>query len=126
MKIRNKFLIPLIALILAVVMAGASVSGTAADTTASESASESTTHPLTYIPPTMPPTSSMDEMIDEIISENLGDLADSEEDVRELGGAMGNILRVFRDFINDLLAITAKIGEFLSGNWLGIYTPQSK
>ena len=57
-------------------------------------------------------------------SENLGGLAGSEEDVREIGGAMGNILRVFRDFINDIITIAAKIGDFLSGNWLGKYTPQ--
>ena len=121
MKIRNKFFIPVITLLLAVLMLGAAVPGTAADTTAAE---ESTTHPLTYIPTTMPPTSGIDEMIDEIISENLGGLAGSEEDVREIGGAMGNILRVFRDFINDIITIAAKIGDFLSGNWLGKYTPQ--
>lgn len=119
MKIRNKFLIPVIALLLAILMVGAAVPGTAADTTAAE---ESTTHPLTYIPTTMPPTSGIDDMIDEIVSENLGGLAGSEEDIREIGGAMGNILRVFRDFINDIIAIAAKIGEFLSGNWLGNIT----
>ncbi len=125
MKIRNKFIIPVIAILMAILMAGSMVSGTAADTSASETEYNPATHPHTYVPTTLPPTSSLDEEIDAFVSENLGDLADAEDDVREFGGAMGNILKVFKGFIDKIIAVAAKIGEFLSGNWLGIYTPKS-
>lgn len=116
MKIRNKFLIPMIALMLAALMIGSSVSGAATDTTASVSASETTQHPLTYIPTTMPPTSSLEEEIDKFVSENLGDLAGAEDEVREVGGIMGTILRAFQSIIDKIIALAEKIGEFLGSH----------
>ncbi len=117
MKIRNKFLIPIIAILLAALMVGASVSGSAADTTASES----TTHPLTYVPTTLEPTSSLDEEIDAMVSENLGGLAGAEDEVREVSGIMGKILRAFRDIINKIIELAAKAGEFLGGGFMDMF-----
>ncbi len=129
MKIRNKFIIPVIAMLMAILMVGSTVSGTAADTSADTALSETeydpATHPHTYVPTTLPPTSSLDEEIDAFVSENLGDLAGAEDDIREFGGAMGNILKVFKDFIDRIIAAAAKIGEFFSGNWAGIFTPKA-
>lgn len=116
MKIRNKFLIPMIALLLAALMIGSSVSGAATDTTASVSASETTQHPLTYIPTTIPPTSSLEEEIDKFVSENLGGLAGAEDEVREFGGIMGTILRAFQSIIDKIIALAEKVGEFLGSH----------
>lgn len=102
MKIRNKFLIPMIALVLAAVMIGSAVPGTATDTTAAESA-EATTHPLTYVPTTPVPTSSLEDEINAFVSNNLGGLAEAEDEVREVGGVIGNILKSIRDFIDKLI-----------------------
>lgn len=112
MKIRNKFLIPLLALILAMLMVGAPISGTAADTEAPET-SASTTHPHTYVPPTLPSTTNNDGMIEDFISENLGDLADSKEDVRGFITIMDNILTAIRDFIDQIIEAAKWIGEIL-------------
>lgn len=102
MKIRNKFMIPMIALILAALMIGSAVPGAASDTTAVD-IEEETTHPLTYVPPTPVPTSSIEDEIDAFVSENLGDLAEAEDEIREMGGIMSSILRSIRDFIDRLI-----------------------
>ena len=116
MKIRNKFLIPMIALLLSALMIGAAVPGAATDTTASVSASETTQHPLTYIPTTLPPTSSLEEEIDKFVSENLGGLGEAEDEVREIGGFMGTILRAFQSIIDKIIALTEKIGAYLGSH----------
>lgn len=116
MKIRNKFLIPMIAIILAALMIGSSVSGAATDTTASVSTTESTRHPLEYVPTTIPPTSSLEEEIDKFVSENLGGLAGAEDEVREVGGFMGTILRAFQSIIDKIIALAEKIGGFLGSH----------
>ncbi|MBQ8503519.1 MAG: hypothetical protein IJ491_04490 [Clostridia bacterium] len=120
MKIRNKFLIPMIALVLTALMIGSAVPGAATDTTVSQG--EEVTHPLTYVPSTFAPTSSFEEEIDAMVSENLGDLAEAEDEVREVTGVMGKILRVFKDFINKILEFAAKAGEFLGGGWADAMT----
>ena len=113
MKIRNKFLIPMIALVLAALMIGSSVPGAATDTTAPVSTSETTRHPLEYVPTTIPPTSSLEDEIDKFVSENLGNLSDAEGPVREFGGIFASILRVFQSFIDKIIALTEKIGGML-------------
>lgn len=117
MKIRNKFLIPLVALLLAILMTGVSVPGTAADTSASQATEVSTSHPLEYVPTTMPPTSSLDEEIDAMISENLGNLAGAEDEIRENNSAMGTILRAIRDFIDSIIETFRKIGDLFTGDF---------
>lgn len=117
MKIRNKFLIPMIALVLAALIIGSAVPGAATDTTAAESAEE-TTHPLTYIPTTPVPTSSLEDEIDAFVSNNLGDLAEAEDEVREVGGVMGSILKTIRDFIDKLIEFFRKAGDLFTGSWL--------
>lgn len=118
MKIRNKFLIPMIALILAAVMIGSAVPGAATDTTAAESAEE-TTHPLTYIPTTPVPTSSLEDEIGAFVSNNLGQLGEAEDEVREFGGVMSTILRAIRDFIDKLI-------EFFKSSFItGVIPPEA-
>ena len=115
MKIRNKFIIPVIAILLAILMTGMGVTGTAADTSASESTSESTTHPLTYVPPSVPTTASLEEEIDKFVSENLGGLNDYEDDIRDTGNIFDQILSFFSGFLGKLIEFAQKIGDMLYG-----------
>lgn len=122
MKIRNKFIIPLIAIIVAMLMVGGSVSGTAADTSASESSvsDTSTTHPLTYIPPTPAPTSSLDEEIDALVSNIMtGIVSDPDQvgdDIRETSSIMDKFLTAITNFIDMIINFVKQIGDKLS-NW---------
>ncbi len=118
MKIRNKFIIPLIALIVAMLMVGSSVSGTAVDTSASaETSDTSTTHPLTYVPTTLPPTSSIDEeinaMVSGIMSEYVSNPDEIGEDIRETSSIMDKILTAFTNFIDMIISWVKSIGDKL-------------
>lgn len=119
MKIKNKFIIPLIALLLAVLTVGSSVPGTAVNTSADLSASESTTHPLTYVPPSVPTTASIEEEIDKFVSENLGDLNEYEDEVRGFGGIMDQILSTFSKVLGGFIEFVKKIGDFLANSNIG-------
>ena len=117
MKIRNKFLIPVIALLIAMLMVGGSVSGTAVDTSAPEETS--TTHPLTYIPPTFAPTSSLDEEINAIVSNlvssNISDPNGIGSDIRESSGFFAKIVTGITNFIDMIMALVTSIADKLSG-----------
>ena len=118
MKIKNKFLIPVIAILIAMLMVGGGVSGTAADTSASEDTS--TTHPLTYIPPSIPTTAGIEEEIDGIVSNVIGGLVSNPDqvgsDIREQSGFMDKLLTAMTNFIDAIINFAKKIGDFL-GNW---------
>lgn len=117
MKIRNKFIIPVIALLIAMLMVGGSVSGTAVDTSAPEETS--TTHPLTYIPPTNAPTSSLDEeinaLVSNIISSNVDDPNQVGSDIRESSGFFSKIITGITNFIDMIMSLITSIADKLSG-----------
>lgn len=118
MKVKNKFLIPLIAIFVAMLMVGGGVSGVAADTSASDETS--TTHPLTYIPPEIATTESPDEAIDELVSNIMSTLVSDPdqvgEDIRESNGIIDAILTAFTNFIDVIINFFKQIGDKL-GNW---------
>lgn len=117
MKIRNKFIIPVIALLIAMLMVGGSVSGTAADTSAPEETS--TTHPMTYIPPTAAPTSSLDEeinaMVSNLISSNVENPDQIGSDIRESSSFFGKIITAITNFIDLIMSWVSSIGDKLGG-----------
>ena len=117
MKIRNKFIIPILAVIIAMLMVGGSVSGTAVDTSAPEETS--TTHPLTYIPPTAPPTSSLDEEINAVVSglmsEYVSDPNGVGSDIRESSGIFAKIIKAITGFIDTIMNLISSIGDKLGG-----------
>ena len=119
MKIRNKFIIPVLALIIAMLMVGGSVSGTAVDTTPAAAEDTSTTHPLTYIPPTAPPTSSLDEeinaMVSNFISSNVTNPDQIGTDIRESSGILGKFITAITNFIDMIMAWISSIGDKLAG-----------
>lgn len=115
MKIKNKFLIPVIAILVAMLMVGGGVSGTAADTSASDETS--TTHPLTYIPPEIATTANMDEAIDQLVSDVMSNIVSDPDqvgdDIRETSGFLDKILTVFTNFIDMLINFFKTIGDKL-------------
>ena len=117
MKIKNKFIIPLIAILVAMLMVGG-VSGTAADTSAPEDTS--TTHPLTYIPPSYATTGGIEDEIEGIVSNVMtGLVSDPDQvgdDIRETSGIMDKILTAMTNFIDMIINLAKKLGDFF-GNW---------
>ena len=126
MKIRNKFIIPVIAIFVALLMTGAPVATVAADTVASDETSETTTtnpawtHDYTYVPETLPPTSSLEEEIENAVSNIIGDKGEGVGDtIRDTASVSGKLLRAIRDFIDKLIAFTKSIGDFFAGGGIG-------
>lgn len=120
MKIKSKFLIPVIAILIAMLMVGGSVSGVAADTSASADEMTSTTHPLTYIPPPIATTESLDDTIDGIVSDVMSTLFEDPgqigDDIREGNGIIDQILSVFTNFIDSIINALKLIGDKIA-NW---------
>ena len=120
MKIKNKFIIPLIAILVAMLMVGGSVSGVAADTSASVDEMTSTTHPLTYVPPPIATTESLDDTIDEVVSGVMSTLFDDPgqigDDIREGNGIVDQMLRLFTNFIDTFINALKFIGDKIA-NW---------
>lgn len=116
MKIKNKFIIPLIAILVAMIMVGG-VPGTAADTTASDETS--TTHPLTYIPPSIATTSNIEDEIDGIVSEVIGGLVSNPDqvgdDIREASSFMDKIITGMTNFIDIIINFFKALGDKLGG-----------
>lgn len=115
MKIKNKFLIPIIAVLVAMIMVGGGVSGTAADTSSSDETS--TTHPLTYIPPSIATTGNIEDEIDGIVSDVMSGLVSDPDqvgdDIRESSSFIDKILTVFTNFIDMIINFAKKIGDYL-------------
>lgn len=124
MKIKNKFIIPVIAVLVALIMVGSPATIVAADTEASDSTTETTTtipawtHDYTYKTTTQAPTSSLEEEIEGAVSDILGDVDENLGDtIRDAANTSGGILRGFRNIINKIIEIFKKIGDFLGGNF---------
>ena len=124
MKIKNKFIIPVIAVLVALIMVGSPATIVAADTEASDSTTETTTtipawtHDYTYKTTTQAPTSSLEEEIEGAVSDILGDVDENLGDtIRDAANTSGGILRGFRNIINKIIEIFAKIGDFLGGEF---------
>ena len=125
MKIKNKFIIPVIAVLVALFMTGVPVATVAADTEASDSTSETTTtnpawtHTYTQTTLPYPTTSSLDEEINSAVSDILGETAgELGEPIRDAANTSGGFLRAIKAFIDKLIEFTKKIGDFLSGTTL--------
>ena len=124
MKIKNKFIIPVIAVLVALIMVGSPATIVAADTEASDSTTETTTtipawtHDYTYKTTTQAPTSSLEEEIEGAVSDILGDVDENLGDtIRDAANTSGGILRGFRNIINKIIAFFDKIGDFLGGEF---------
>lgn len=108
MKIKGKFIIPLIAIMIAMFTIGITP-GAAADTTASDS--------LTYVPPTAAPTSSLEEKAEEAVSNLLGDtLQDAEGPIRGISEMMENLLQSFRNILTSIINILQMSGGMMGSN----------
>lgn len=124
MKIKNKFIIPVIAVLVALIMVGSPATIVAADTEASDSSTETTTtipawtHDYTYKTTTQAPTSSLEEEIEGAVSDILGDVDENLGDtIRDAANTSGGILRGVRNIINKIIAFFDKIGDFLGGEF---------
>ena len=124
MKIKNKFIIPVIAVLVALIMVGSPATIVAADTEASDSSTETTTtipawtHDYTYKTTTQAPTSSLEEEIEGAVSDILGDVDENLGDtIRDATNSSGGILRGVRNIINKIIAFFDKIGDFLGGEF---------
>lgn len=124
MKIKNKFIIPVIAVLVALIMVGSPATIVAADTEASDSTTETTTtipawtHDYTYKTTTQAPTSSLEEEIEGAVSDILGGVDENLGDtIRDAANTSGGILRGFRNIINKIIAFFDKIGDFLGGEF---------
>lgn len=124
MKIKNKFIIPVIAVLVALIMVGSPATIVAADTEASDSTTETTTtipawtHDYTYKTTTQAPTSSLEEEIEGAVSDILGDVDENLGDtIRDAANTSGGILRGFRNIINKIIEFFKKIGDFLGGEF---------
>lgn len=123
MKIKNKFIIPVIAVLVALIMVGSPATTVAADTESSESTTETTTtnpawtHDYTYTTTTLPATSSLEEEIDKVVSDIIGDKGDGlGETIRDVANTSGGLLRSFRNIINKIIEFFSKIGDLLGGD----------
>ena len=101
MKIKNKFIIPVIAIMVALVMTGAPVATVAADTTPSDdSTTEITTtdprwtHPYSNTTTTEPTTADLDATINSVVSGIFGDNAG------EIGGEIGGAVTLSTFSVN--------------------------
>ena len=124
MKIKNKFIIPVIAVLVALIMVGSPATIVAADTEASDSTTETTTtipawtHDYTYKTTTQAPTSSLEEEIEGAVPDILGDVDENLGDtIRDAANTSGGILRGVRNIINKIIAFFDKIGDFLGGEF---------
>ena len=124
MKIKNKFIIPLIAVMVALIMVGSPATIVAADTQASDETTETTTtnpawtHEYTYVPTTLStePTSSLEEEIEGAVSNIIGDKADGlDETIRDAADVSGGILRGFSNFFAKLIELVKRIGDLMGG-----------
>ncbi len=112
MKIKGKFIIPLIAVLVAMFTLGITP-GFAADTTVSDS--------LTYVPVTPPATSSVDEEIEGFISSAFSDdLQQAEGPLREFSELMAGMLASIKNVLNSIITFFQSIGGLTGGNFGGL------
>ena len=113
MKIKGKFIIPLIAVLIAMFTIGITP-GAAADTTTTVYDS------LTYVPPTIPPTSSLEEEVEGIVSDVLGDdLQNAEGPLRGFSEIMGSLLNSIRNAINAIISFFQGVGGMIGNSSFG-------
>lgn len=123
MKIKNKFIIPVIAIFVALIMVGSPATIVAVDTEASETTEETTTinpadHEYTYKTTTAAPTSSLEEEIEGAVSDILGGVDENLGDtIRDAANTSGGMLRGVRSIINMIINFFDKIGDFLAGEF---------
>lgn len=104
MKIKGKFIIPLVAILIAMFTLGVTP-GAAADTTVTAS------DMLTYTQPTPPATSSFEEEVEVMVSDLLGDdLQQAEGPLRGVSEIMEALLQSFRNVLTSFIKIFENIG----------------
>ena len=122
MKIKNKFIIPVIAIFVALIMVGSPATIVAVDTEASDVTEKTTTtspawtHDYTYTTTTQAPTSSLEEEIEGAVSDILGDVDNGiGETIRDAANTSGGLLRGFRNIINKIIEFCNMVGDLLGG-----------
>ena len=123
MKIKNKFIIPVLAILVALVMTGAPVATVAADTQGSDEVSETVTTESTTVHPylstsreetTIDLDATINSVVSGVIGENAGEIGG------EIDGALDStngLLRLIKSFVDKLIELVKKIGDFFSGDF---------
>lgn len=113
MKIKGKFIIPLVAIMIAMFTLGATP-GFAGDTTATTASVEDS---LTYVPPTYTTEAPLEDQIGGFISSAVGDELESAGDqIMESGGVMNALLLSLRKVLNAFVRIFEIFGNMLGNS----------
>lgn len=113
MKIKGKFIIPLVAIMIAMFTVGATPSF-AGDTTATTVSVEDS---LTYVPPTFTTEPPLEDQIGGFISGAFGEeLENAGDSMLETGGVMNAFLQSLRRVLNSFVKIFERIGLMLGNS----------
>ncbi len=113
MKIKGKFIIPLVAIMIAMFTLGATP-GFAGDTTATTVSVEDS---LTYVPPTYTTDAPLEDQIGDFISSAVGDeLESAGGQIMETGGVMNALLLSLRKVLNAFVRIFEILGNMLGNS----------
>lgn len=111
MKIKGKFIIPLVAIMIAMFTLG-STPGFAGNTEAAESTTVEDTH--TYVDPTFTTKAPLEDQVGEFLSSNFSDeLQNAGDSMMETGGVMNALLKSLRRVLNSFVIIFERIGDIL-------------
>lgn len=117
MKIKGKFIIPLVAIMIAMFTLGVTP-GLAGDTTATTASVEDS---LTYVPPTYTTEAPLEDQIGGFISSAVGEELESAGDqMMETGGVMNALLLSLRKVLNSFVRIFEIIGNMLGNSNINI------
>lgn len=117
MKIKGKFIIPLVAIMIAMFTLGVTP-GFAGDTTAKTVSVEDS---LTYVPPTYTTEAPLEDQIGGFISGAFGEeLENAGESMMETGSVMNALLKSLRNILNSFVKIFERIGLILGNSNINI------
>lgn len=112
MKIKGKFIIPLVAIMIAMLTVGATP-GFAGDTTVTTSVEDS----FTYVPPTYTTEPPFEDQINGFVSDAFGEeLENAGNSMMESGGIMNAFLQSLRRVLNSFVVIFERIGLMLGNS----------
>ena len=113
MKIKGKFIIPLVAIMIAMFTLGVTP-GFAGDTTATTVSVEDS---LTYVPPTYTTEAPLEDQVGDFISSAVGEeLENAGDQIMETGGVMNALLLSLRKVLNAFVRIFEILGNMMGNS----------